>query len=53
MGMFHLPKVADSSYLKALRSSAVMKVDKMSSIQEHFLRLLFSNSVLKLSLNFS
>jgi len=53
MGMFHLPKVVGSSYLKALRSSAVMKVDKMSSIQEHFLRLLSLNSVLKLSLNFS
>jgi len=51
--MFRLPKVAGSSYLKVLHSSAVMKVDRMNSIQEHFLRLLSLNSVLKLSLNFS
>jgi hypothetical protein len=51
--MFHLPKVVGSSYLKALHSSVAMKVDKMSSIQERFLRLLSLNSVLKFSLDFS
>jgi hypothetical protein len=51
--MFHLPKAVGSSYLKALHSNAVMKADRMNSIQERFLRLLSLNSVLKLSLNFS
>ncbi len=51
--MFHLPKVVGNSYLKVLRSNVVMKEDRMSNIQEQFLRLLFLNSVSKLSLNFS
>lgn len=53
MGMFRLPKVVGSSYLMELHSNAVMKVGRMNSIQERFLRLISLNSVLKLSLNFS
>jgi hypothetical protein len=53
MGMFLLPKVVGSSYLKELHSSFVMKVDSKNSIEERYHPELFSSPVLKLSLDFS
>jgi hypothetical protein len=53
MGMHRLPKAVDSSCWMVLRNSAVMKVDRMNSIQEQCLPSLFLALFLKLSLNFS
>jgi hypothetical protein len=53
MGMFLLPRLVGSSYWKELHSNVVMKEDNKNSIEEHFLQILFSTPVLKLSLDFS
>jgi hypothetical protein len=51
--MSRLPKVVGSSCWRESHSSAVMKVDRMNSIQEQYLPELFLALFLKLSLNFS